>query len=152
MGLRLWAHHVVGVSYCCLNPTHTHIHTHTPLHIHTYPCTYTNTYHTHTKHTCIHKRNTHVHTSHLHTHTLTTHTHTHTHRIDRAVSHVYRLALQDFTNPHLTSSCAAFIEMVDRDSTLLRVDVQAALRIARHGQQQQGEGNAPCPGRTLWLT
>ena len=75
---------------------------------------------------------------HAHTHT---HTHTiHTHRIDRAVSRVYRLAMQDFTNPRLASSCAAFIEMVDRDSTLLRVDLQAALRIARHGHQQQQQG------------
>ena len=56
-----------------------------------------------------------------------------TNRIDRAVSHVYRLALHNFTHSKLTSSCAAFVEMVDRDSTVLRVDVQAALRIARHG-------------------
>ena len=69
------------------------------------------------------------------------HAHTpHIHRIDRAVSRVYRLAMQDFTNPRLASSCAAFIEMVDRDSTLLRVDLQAALRIARHGHQQQQQG------------
>ena len=53
-------------------------------------------------------------------------------RVDRAVSRVYRLALQDFNNSRLVSSCAAFIEMLDRDSRLLRVDVQAAVRIARY--------------------
>lgn len=54
-------------------------------------------------------------------------------RVDRAVTRVYRLALQGFTNPCLVSSCAAFIEMLDRDSCLLRIDVQAANRIARYG-------------------
>ena len=53
-------------------------------------------------------------------------------RIDRAVSRVYRLAMQDFTNTRLVSSCVAFLEMVDRDSRLLRVDTQAAVRIACH--------------------
>ena len=53
-------------------------------------------------------------------------------RIDRAVCKVYRLAMQDFTDTRLVSSCVAFLEMVDRDSRLLRVDVQAAGRIARH--------------------
>ena len=57
-------------------------------------------------------------------------------RIDHVVSHVYRLALLDFTN-----SCAAFIEMLDRDSTLLRVDTQAALRIVRYSGEEDGRGN-----------
>ena len=55
-------------------------------------------------------------------------------RIDRAVARVYRLAMQELGNTKLAASCAAFVEMLDRDSTLLRVDTQAALRIARHGQ------------------
>lgn len=54
--------------------------------------------------------------------------------------HVYRLALLDFTNSKLTSSCAAFIEMLDRDSTLLRVDTQAAQRIARYSREEDGKG------------
>ena len=61
-------------------------------------------------------------------------------RIDHVVSHVYRLALLDFTNSKLSSSCAAFIEMLDRDSTLLRVDTQAALRIARYSGEEDGRG------------
>lgn len=61
-------------------------------------------------------------------------------RIDHVVSHVYRLALLDFTNSKLTSSCAAFLEMLDRDSTLLRVDTQAALRIARYSGEEDGKG------------
>ena len=62
-------------------------------------------------------------------------------RIDHVVSHVYRLALLDFTNSKLSSSCAAFIEMLDRDSTLLRVDLQAANRIARYSGEE-GKGKA----------
>ena len=62
-------------------------------------------------------------------------------RIDHVVSHVYRLALLDFTNSKLSSSCAAFIEMLDRDSTLLRVDTQAALRIVRYSGEEDGRGN-----------
>ena len=57
------------------------------------------------------------------------------------MSHVYRLALLDFTNSKLSSSCAAFIEMLDRDSTLLRVDTQAALRIVRYSGEEDGRGN-----------
>jgi spatacsin len=55
-----------------------------------------------------------------------------TKRIDRAVCRVYRLAMQDFANHRLVSSCAAFLEMVDRESRLLRVDIQAAVRMARY--------------------
>ena len=61
-------------------------------------------------------------------------------RIDHVVSHVYRLALLDFTNSKLSSSCAAFIEMLDRDSTLLRVDTQAALRVVRYSGEEDGRG------------
>ena len=53
-------------------------------------------------------------------------------RVDHAVSRVYRLALHNFTNDRVVSSCAAFIEMLDRDSRLLRIDSQAAARIARY--------------------
>ena len=56
------------------------------------------------------------------------------------VSHVYRLALLDFTNSKLSTLCAAFVEMLDRDSTLLRVDTQAALPIARYSGEEDGRG------------
>eukprot|EP00731_Ephydatia_muelleri_P024048 Em0016g319a len=48
------------------------------------------------------------------------------------VSSVYCLALQSFTDAKVTASCAALLEMLDRDSTLLRVDVQVACRIFKH--------------------
>ena len=61
-------------------------------------------------------------------------------RIDRAMARVYRLTMLDFTNSKLSSSSAAFIEMLDRDSTLLRVDTQVALRIAKHGSGERSRG------------
>eukprot|EP00731_Ephydatia_muelleri_P024068 Em0016g339a len=53
-------------------------------------------------------------------------------RINKMVSSVYCLALQSFTDAKVTASCAALLEMLDRDSTLLRVDVQVACRIFKH--------------------
>ena len=50
-------------------------------------------------------------------------------RIDKAVAGVYRLVLSDFTNLKLVTSCVAFIEMLSRDSTHLRVDSLSASRI-----------------------
>ena len=67
-------------------------------------------------------------------------------RVDRAVSRVYRLALQDFTNSRLTSSCAAFMEMLERDSRLLRIDVQAALRITKYTSGHE-DAQRPCMRR-----
>jgi spatacsin len=52
-----------------------------------------------------------------------------TKRIGKVISKVYRLSLSDFTNSHLISSCAAFLEMLSRDSTHLRIDTQSAVRI-----------------------
>ncbi|XP_064396222.1 spatacsin-like isoform X6 [Halichondria panicea] len=71
-------------------------------------------------------------------------------RLDRASSRVYRLAMLDFTNSRLISSCVAFMEMCERDSTHLRVDSQAALRMARYSSDSSGkevlkeENNDPC--------
>lgn len=61
------------------------------------------------------------------------------HRINRVISKVCQIAFRDFSNSHLRASCAALIEMLGRDSTSFRVDLQCAERIARHtdGQQQQ---------------
>ncbi|KAL5483983.1 hypothetical protein EMCRGX_G020408 [Ephydatia muelleri] len=53
-------------------------------------------------------------------------------KINKMVSSVYCLALQSFTDAKVTASCAALLEMLDRDSTLLRVDVQVACRIFKH--------------------
>ena len=61
-----------------------------------------------------------------------THTHTHTHRIDKAIAKVYRIAICDFSNSRLISSCVAFIEMLSRDSANLRLDTQAAMRICNY--------------------
>ena len=51
------------------------------------------------------------------------------HRIDKAVRKVYELAMGDFNNSCLVSSCVSFTEMLSRDSTTLRIDTQAAIRI-----------------------
>lgn len=61
-------------------------------------------------------------------------------RIDHAIARVYRLVMLNFTNSKLSSSSAAFIEMLDRDSALLRVDTQAALRIAKYGSGERSRG------------
>ncbi|XP_019859323.1 PREDICTED: spatacsin-like [Amphimedon queenslandica] len=50
-------------------------------------------------------------------------------RIDKAVRKVYQLAMADFNNSCLVSSCVSFTEMLSRDSTTLRIDTQAAIRI-----------------------
>ena len=65
-------------------------------------------------------------------------------RLDRAASRVYRLAMLDFTNSRLVSSCVAFTEMCERDSTLLRVDSQAAIRMARYTRDTTTKGGALC--------
>ena len=61
-------------------------------------------------------------------------------RIDKAVSHVYKLAMMDFTNLKLVSSCVAFLEMLSRDSTSLRIDTQAAKRIHAHLLSKESKG------------
>ena len=58
-------------------------------------------------------------------------------------------------NSKLSSSCAAFIEMLDRDSTLLRVDTQAALHIARYGGEEDGrerERECVCNEGKRWIS
>lgn len=62
-------------------------------------------------------------------------------RIDRLMLKVYRLALSDFTNSRLGSSCAALMEMLGRDSTLFRIDLQCANRIAKYGDGKQPKGD-----------
>ena len=53
---------------------------------------------------------------------------------------MYRLALHDFNNGRLAASCAAFLEMVGRDSTCLRVDLQIAARIAKFNCVERVKG------------
>ena len=53
---------------------------------------------------------------------------------------VYRLAMKDFTNSRLSSSCAALMEMLGRDSTSFRIDLQCANRIAKYGDGKQPKG------------
>lgn len=53
-------------------------------------------------------------------------------RINRLMSRVYRLAMGDFSNLRLGASCAALMEMLGRDSTSFRVDLQCANRIAKY--------------------
>lgn len=53
---------------------------------------------------------------------------------------VYRLALYDFSNSRLGSSCAALMEMLGRDSTPLRIDLQCANRIAKYSDEKQLKG------------
>ena len=62
-------------------------------------------------------------------------------RVDRAVTRVYQLALTNFTDPKLIASCAAFIEMLSRDSTLLRVDTQTAARLLLHQESLQANSS-----------
>ena len=62
-------------------------------------------------------------------------------RVDRAVTRVYQLAIADFTNSKLTASCAAFVEMLSRDSTLLRVDTQTASRLLLYQEFLQKNGD-----------
>ena len=63
-------------------------------------------------------------------------------RIDHLIPHVYRLALLDFTNSRLGSSCAALMEMLGRDSTTLRIDLQCANRIAKYSEENKHKGKA----------
>ena len=66
-------------------------------------------------------------------------------RVDKAVSKVYRLAMSDFTNSCLVSSCVAFTEMLSRDSTHLRIDTQSAIRIFNHRMSTEGWGSVTSP-------
>lgn len=61
-------------------------------------------------------------------------------RIDRLMLKVYRLAMRDFTNSRLGSSCAALMEMLGRDSTSFRIDLQCANRIAKYGDSKHPRG------------
>ena len=70
------------------------------------------------------------------------------HRIDRAVSKVYSLALSDFTNFKLVASCVAFLEMLGRDSTGLRVDSQSAQRILSSLTKQESKGEETATDRS----
>lgn len=48
--------------------------------------------------------------------------------------------MHDFSNLRLGSSCAALSEMLGRDSTPLRIDLQCANRIAKYGEQDLTKG------------
>lgn len=74
------------------------------------------------------------------------------HRIDRAVSKVYSLALSDFTNSKLVASCVAFLEMLGRDSTSLRVDTQSAQRILSSLTNQESKGEETATERSEIMT
>ncbi len=63
-------------------------------------------------------------------------------RIDKAVARVYRLVLADFTNLKLVTSCVAFIEMLSRDSTHLRVDSLSASRICTYLLKRDSNGTS----------
>ena len=54
---------------------------------------------------------------------------------------VYRLAMRDFTSSRLGSSCAALMEMLGRDSTHLRIDLQCANRMVKYGDGRQQKGD-----------
>lgn len=41
----------------------------------------------------------------------------------------YRLALRHFSNPPVSASCVAFVEMLGQDSSVLRVDIESAIRL-----------------------
>ena len=53
---------------------------------------------------------------------------------------LYQIAFCDFSNMHLGASCAALMEMLGRDSSSFRIDLQCAERIAKFsdGQAQKG--------------
>jgi len=57
---------------------------------------------------------------------------------------VYKLALSDFSNSRLGSSSAALLEMLGRDSTALRIDLQSANRIVKYADGPQWKGTVPC--------
>lgn len=53
-------------------------------------------------------------------------------RINRGVKKAYSLAMNDFTNTSLASSCIIFTELLSQDSTRLRVHLSTARRLLKY--------------------
>lgn len=56
------------------------------------------------------------------------------------MSRVFQIALHDFSNSQLLASCAALMEMLGRDSTSFRIDLQCAQRIAKYNDMEKQKG------------
>ena len=54
-------------------------------------------------------------------------------RVSRAVCKVYSLAFLHLNEVKIGVSCAAFLEMLGRDSSSMRIDLEAARRIEMYG-------------------
>ena len=65
-------------------------------------------------------------------------------RISKGVSKAYKMAISDFTNTSLTSSCIIFTELLSQDSTKLRVHLATARRLLKHHTQFANDSDSIC--------
>ena len=65
-------------------------------------------------------------------------------RINKGVSKAYKMAMTDFTNTSLTSSCIIFTELLSQDSTKLRVHLSTARRLLQHHNQFTDDSDSIC--------
>ena len=63
-------------------------------------------------------------------------------RINKGVSKAYKMAMNNFTNTSLTSSCIIFTELLSRDSITLRVHLSAAHRLLKYHEQFVNDPNS----------